>query len=384
MTAPPQQPRPPAPPPQPAPQQSQPPRAQSRAEVARDPFPEVSIEPDPFPKAPVVPFPVESTSLALTTMYEVLSAARVPSVLIAADRSVKWVSDEARQLLNLPGGEAVSVRTLELRIGATLPDPHQSHSSQVTIGGKSVNFSSVPLSGGSTGNVLIFRLENPQDAATGTMFSYVRETVLFPLRSLREALMAATSNRQHDPLIVDAASTIDQILSSLEMASGVEEDINRTSRQPAAARISDVFERIRVRFGTVADARRIKLQFDTHDAVDTFRDAKELESVLSTLLENSLHYVPPGGQVVVGLRSLDHKGHPLLLFFVMDNGPIVDEEMRDAIFEPGYAWNPSDPRRGGRGLSEARQFAIAHGGQIWVESKTGKACTFFLRVRPDA
>jgi signal transduction histidine kinase len=169
------------------------------------------------------------------------------------------------------------------------------------------------------------------------------------------------------------------------MASGVEEDVHRSaSRQPAAARISDVFERIRVRFGTVADARRIKLQFDTHDTVDTFRDARDLEAVLSTLLENSLHYVPPGGQVVLGLRSLEHKGNPLLLFFVMDNGPIVDEEMRDVIFEPGYAWNPSDPRRGGRGLSEARQFAIAHGGQVWVESKSGKACTFFLRVRPDA
>jgi signal transduction histidine kinase len=354
--------------------------------VARDPFPELNAEqePDPFPKAPVVPFPVEATSLALTTMYEVLSAARVPSALIASDRTVKWVSDEARQLLNLPASESVSVRALESRIGSKLPDPHQAHSTQATIGGKSVTFSSVPLSGGSTGNVLIFRLDNPHEAAAGTMFAYVRETVLFPLRSLREALMAATSNRQHDPLIVDAASTIDQILSSLEMASGVEEDAPRASRSAPALPIADVFDRIRNRFFSVAEARRIKLQFDAHDIHDTFRDAKELESVLSSLLENSLHYVPPGGQIVVGLRSLDHKGHPLLLFFVMDNGSGVDEEMRNAIFEPGFAWNPSDGRRSGRGLSDAREFAIAHGGQIWVESKTGKACTFFLRLRPDA
>lgn len=330
----------------------------------------------------MVPFPVEATSLALTTMYEVLSAARVPSVLLAGDRSVKWVSDEARQLLNLPVSEAVSIRTIESRIGSKLPEPRESHASRITVGGRTVNFSAIPLSGGSAGNVLIFHFEHPHEAAAGTMFSYVKETVLFPLRSLREALVAATRNRQHDPLIVDAASTIDQILSSLEMASGVEEDMQ--PRQAAAPKVADVFDRIRERFTPVADARHIKLQFDLHDAHETFRDAKELESVLGLLLENSLHYVPPSGQIVMGLRELEHKGHPLLLFFVMDNGPVVADEMRDAIFAPGFAWNPSDANRTGRGLSRAREFAIAHGGQIWVESKSGKACTFFLRVRPDA
>jgi len=28
-------------------------------------------------------------------------------------------------------------------------------------------------------------------------------------------------------------------------------------------------------------------------------------------------------------------------------------------------------------------WTVAHAGSLWVESKTGKACTFFLRVRPD-
>jgi hypothetical protein len=65
-------------------------------------------------------------------------------------------------------------------------------------------------------------------------------------------------------------------------------------------------------------------------------------------MDNSMHYVPPGGQVVIGVRWMEHKGKPLLLFFVMDN------------------------------------FAVAHEGSVWVESKTGKACTFFMRVRPDS
>ena len=81
---------------------------------------------------------------------------------------------------------------------------------------------------------------------------------------------------------------------------------------------------------------------------------------------------------------MEHKGKPLLLFFVMDNGPLVPEELRTAIFEPDFVWNPQSAERTGRSLFKAREFAVANAGSVWVESKTGKACTFFLRVRPDS
>jgi signal transduction histidine kinase len=86
---------------------------------------------------------------------------------------------------------------------------------------------------------------------------------------------------------------------------------------------------------------------------------------------------------VIGVRWMEHKGKPLLLFFVMDNGPLVPEQLRQEIFEPSFTWNPASPERTGRGLFKIREFAVAHSGSVWVESKTGKACTFFLRVRPD-
>ena len=96
-----------------------------------------------------------------------------------------------------------------------------------------------------------------------------------------------------------------------------------------------------------------------------------------------MHYVPGGGQVVLGARWMEHKGKPLLLFFVMDNGPVVPERLRQEIFEPTFTWSPTSAERTGRSLFRAREFAVAHTGSVWVESKSGKACTFFLRVRPD-
>ena len=72
-----------------------------------------------------------------------------------------------------------------------------------------------------------------------------------------------------------------------------------------------------------------------------------------------------------------------MLFFVMDNGALVPEHMRQVIFEPGFVWNPQLHERTGRSLNKVREFAVRHGGSVWTESKSGKACTFFLRVRPD-
>src|SRR5688572_16799288 len=55
--------------------------------------------PDPFPKAPILQFPIESTSPAVTSICEVLTAANVPAVLLTPERAVRFVTDEARQLL---------------------------------------------------------------------------------------------------------------------------------------------------------------------------------------------------------------------------------------------------------------------------------------------
>ena len=150
-----------------------------------------------------------------------------------------------------------------------------------------------------------------------------------------------------------------------------------------APRVDDVVRRVGDRFTPVAARKGVLLQLDAHETDDTFKNHHELEEVLVLLMENSLHYTPEGGQIVLGLRSLEHKGKPLLLFFVMDSGTHVPEELREKIFTAGFSPKPGNEERSGRGLSRCKDFAVQHGGSIWVEAKTGKACTFFMRVRPD-
>ena len=334
---------------------------------------------DPFPKAPVVQFPVESASPAITSVVNLLVAAGGASILIGPDRSVKFVSDDAKKLFDATQAELAQLPAIEAKAGVRVGDLSIPASAGVRIGNRNFIYTLVPMSGGASGAALVFRHTDPMNEAHASFVTYVRETVFGPLRALRDSLDAAARSK-NDHFLADATSSLDQVLSSLELAPEVEEASFAVRPVPT---VTDVVRRIAERFRAHADLKGIRLDVDVQELEERFSDHEQLADALAILMENALHYVPASGQVVIGVRWMEHKGKPLLLFFVMDNGPVVPEAMRQTIFEPSFTWNPASPDRTGRGLFRTREFAVAHAGSVWVESKTGKACTFFLRVRPD-
>lgn len=334
---------------------------------------------DPFPKAPIVPFPVESASPAITSVVNLLVASGVAAVIVGPDRSVKFVSDAAKKLFDASTSELSAIAVIEAKAGIRVTDLTVPNSTGVRIAERNFIYTLVPMSGGASGAVLVFRQSDPMNEAHVSFVTYVRECVFGPLRALRESLRSAAAQR-NDHFLADSAAGIDQVLSSLELAPEVEEQSHTARPVPT---VTDVVRRVAERFRAYADLKAIRLDVDVQELDERFADHDQLADALAILMENALHYVPASGQVVIGVRWMEHKGKPLLLFFVMDSGPVVPEAMRASIFEPSFAWNPTSAERTGRGLFKCREFAVAHAGSIWVESKTGKACTFFLRVRPD-
>lgn len=333
---------------------------------------------DPFPKAPIVPFPVESASPAITSVVDVLVASGVACVLLGPDRSVKFVSDEAKHLFDAPQTD-INLHFIESRTAIRVGDLSVPTSAGLRLRNRNVLYSLVPLSGGAGGAVLMFRSADGFSDTHASFATYVRETVFGPLRALRESLNANARSRGRDALLEDSAATIEQVLSSLELAPGVEEPAVRP-----IPTVTEVVRRVADRFAPYSDLKNIQLQVDAQDLGERLADHEQLTDALAIFMDNAVHYVAAGGQVVIGVRWMEHKGKPLLLFFVMDNGPMVPEHLRHTIFEPGFVWQPSSSERSGRGLFRCREFALAHAGSVWVESKTGKACTFFMRIRPDS
>ncbi len=360
--------------------QAPPPQAQApgRGDSGRQAVAAAHLE-DPFPKAPVVLFPVESASPAITSVVNLLVATGGASILIGPDRSVKFVSDDAKKLFDATQAELAQLSAIETKAGIRVGDLSIPSTAGVRVGNRNFIYTLVPMSGGASGAALIFRHTDPMNEAHASFVTYVRETVFGPLRALRDSLEAA-SRSKNDHFLSDVVSSLEQVLSSLELAPEVEEASFAVRPVPT---VTELVRRVAERFRAHADLKGIRLDVDVQELEERFADHEQLSDSLAILMENALHYVPASGQVVIGVRWMEHKGKPLLLFFVMDNGAMVPESLRQTIFEPAFHWNPTAPERTGRGLFKTREFALAHAGSVWVESKTGKACTFFLRVRPD-
>lgn len=334
---------------------------------------------------PAAPGPVDDIQAAVRAVSEpppiereiseLLRVVSVPVVVFGADRQVTFLSSDAKTVLALDDPHP-TLEQIEKKLGRSIGADERIENGRVSISGTTISYSTHPLSSG--GMAIALRRENaPPEADSDTTLSYISQTVLAPLRALQDALRAAASNRNGDPVLEDAAGTIDQIFSSLELSplsqSG---DAPKETSAPAA----EIVKRVGERFSQLAQLKKVVLKVDAPaDGQHQVGDQETVQNVLVSLMENSLHYVPAGGQIVLGLRTLEQKGKKQLLFFVMDNGPLVPVEMQDAIFASDFVWKPSG-ERSGRALADARRFAQSRGGQVWVESKGGKACTFFLRL----
>ena len=121
-----------------------------------------------------------------------------------------------------------------------------------------------------------------------------------------------------------------------------------------------------------ADPTRTWL-LDVHeeDAIEVPGDENRLRQVVANLLRNARSHTPPGTRVVTSLRVDD--GHAILE--VVDNGPGIDPDVRDRLFERFARGDQSRNRDAGStglGLSIADAIITAHGGSIAVESAPGR------------
>ncbi|MCY0911437.1 ATP-binding protein [Massilia antarctica] len=125
-------------------------------------------------------------------------------------------------------------------------------------------------------------------------------------------------------------------------------------------------------------ARRMDLSLDAPDTLTWAVEVAAFQSIVTNLLDNSLRYVPPGGCVLVRLRS-DDTG--LILSFA-DDGPGIPEDQRAHIFERFRRGRGHETPGSGLGLAIVRQAAARAGGGVRIiAGLNGKGCGFEVRLR---
>ena len=120
----------------------------------------------------------------------------------------------------------------------------------------------------------------------------------------------------------------------------------------------------------------VSLEVDCDGDAVAFADAQRLEQIVSNLLTNAFRY----GGSTVSLATERHDG--TVRIRVTDNGPGVDEKLKNTLFEPFSRGTKSSSVGGsGLGLAIVKTLAVSMGGDVRYEpvKPTGASFTVTLR-----
>ena len=105
-------------------------------------------------------------------------------------------------------------------------------------------------------------------------------------------------------------------------------------------------------------------------------DAEIIRQVLSNLLSNAAAYSPKGTEIIISVQIDENT----LVIGVIDHGPGIAEEDADRIFEKFYRGKNVPTGGLGLGLSIAKRFIEAHGGEIRAYNQKGSGACFEIRL----
>jgi len=178
-----------------------------------------------------------------------------------------------------------------------------------------------------------------------------------------------TEEERHElsAAVVEEGERLSRLVENLIDVSRLESGTAEPRREPVD--LPGVLEAARESLGE-GDAAAVRLGIDA-EVPAPVADPVQLERAFANLFANAVHH---GGGRPVLVRSREVGGR--LVVRVVDQGPGVPERERERIFEPFYRLEGS--QGSGLGLSIAKGFVEANGGEITVESVPGQGSTFVV------
>ncbi|MDF1663033.1 MAG: ATP-binding protein [Planctomycetota bacterium] len=215
--------------------------------------------------------------------------------------------------------------------------------------------------------------------------SHELKTPLTAIRGLIETMiddqeMPATMRQRFLTKAEKQTSRLSQIVVDLLHLSRVESEKDAIRRVMLDLR-SPIRETIQ-RLAPLVESKNLRLEAEIPDQPLPYKgDFEALQQLVGNLLTNAVQYSPPEQKIILKLES-DAEGY---LLSVQDFGTGIEARHQERIFQRFYRVDKARSRElggTGLGLSIVKHIALAHDGQVWVESVLGQGSTFFARFQP--
>jgi PAS domain S-box-containing protein len=303
------------------------------------------------------PDDIEAVSAKAAVAFEAGTPLSVEYRMIARDRRVVWVREEASLVRDEHGGprfwQGVYIDITELKRAedelsrALRREMDASERLRALDEMKNTFLQAVSHD-----------LRTPLAAILGLALTLEREDVELTESEVRDlATRIASNSRKLDRMVADLL------------------DLDRLTRGIIEPKLRDadvgaLVERLVSEFD-MPGGRRVILEAGR---VVIPVDASKVERIVENLLINTVRHTPGGSRVWVTVEPGDGGA----LISVDDEGPGVPEELREVVFDP-FRQGPSISSHSpgaGVGLALVAKFSELHGGRAWVEPRAGGGASF--------
>lgn len=208
-----------------------------------------------------------------------------------------------------------------------------------------------------------------------------------PITSIKGFVETLRDGAIHSPedasrfldIIAKHADRLNAIIEDLLRLSKIERDAETDRITLEIGNVVEVLQRAIQVCLPVASSKQINVELVAEPACPARINAPLLEQAVVNLLDNAIHYSEVGSPIKVSLE----KAHSEISIAVQDQGCGIGEQHLPRLFERFYRVDQERSRKSGGtglGLAIVKHIALAHEGNVSVDSRVGHGSTFRIHL----
>jgi two-component system, OmpR family, sensor histidine kinase KdpD len=223
------------------------------------------------------------------------------------------------------------------------------------------------------------------DVQRAALLRSVSHDLRTPLASIRAVASDLRAGADHAPevrqellgLVCDEAERLDRIVANLLSLSRIEAGAFQPDRQ--AVDLVELVQDVTKRLGRLFEDNDVHLDCQVDPALPLVDvDYVQIDQVLSNLLENAARFAPPGSTVQLSAAEHPHVPADAVRLTISDEGPGIDGDDLEHVFEPLRTGRASTSS--GVGLALCKAIVEAHGGMIEATNNAAGGARLSLTV----